>query len=95
MDVDKAPFICDRLGLVVLPAMVVSSNQEMVDKIQGFDVFGGNDAFGVEVVEERLLRVGALFPAAPRSTQEGVKPASTKRNVQGNVLVEDDSDGEW
>jgi len=54
INAEKAPFLCERLNIVVMPTIILSSNSESIDRIEGFDQLGGNDDFTTGTLEKRI-----------------------------------------
>ena len=57
-----SPFFTVKLGVKVLPCIVLFSNGVAVDRTVGFDEFGATDDFPTAAVERRLLRRSARVP---------------------------------
>lgn len=58
ISVDKAPFLCDRMKIRVLPTIVLFKDFKSVDYIIGFDSLGGHDEFTTEMMEWRIAQKG-------------------------------------
>lgn len=54
INAEKCPFLVERLNIVLLPTLILSKNNEAIDRIEGFDQLGGNDDFTTETMEKRL-----------------------------------------
>jgi len=54
INAEKCPFLCERLNIVLMPTLILSKNNEVCDRIEGFDQLGGNDNFSTETLEKRL-----------------------------------------
>ena len=61
-----APFFTVKLQVQVLPCMVLFHNGVALDRVVGFDDFGGKDDFSLAAVERRLLS-SAVVKAAPQN----------------------------
>lgn len=60
LDVERAPFLCDRLKIRVLPTIAVVINSITKDYIRGFDDMGGTDDFSTDMMEWRLACSDAI-----------------------------------
>lgn len=56
VDVQKAPFLVDKLKVTMLPCVVLFRNDVAVDRIVGFDDLGNNDDFSIDLLRERIER---------------------------------------
>lgn len=45
IDAEKAPYLCERLGIVVLPTLLCIKEGKTTHMVEGFDEFGGHDDF--------------------------------------------------
>lgn len=54
IDAEKCPFLCERLNIVLMPTIIISKSNLVVDRIEGFDELGGVDNFTTETLEKRL-----------------------------------------
>jgi thioredoxin-like negative regulator of GroEL len=60
IDVDKCPFLCEKLLVVVLPTICMFRDGIKVDEINGFDEFGGKDEFETVAMTRRYF-LGTRF----------------------------------
>lgn len=60
IDAEKAPFLCERLRIIMLPTLALVVKGKVKDYIVGFDDLGGDDDFDTEVLEWRLGQSGML-----------------------------------
>ena len=51
LSVDRAPFLCQRLNIRILPTIAIVVNNITKDYIKGFDDLGGTDEFPTEMME--------------------------------------------
>lgn len=58
VSVDKAPFLCTRMKIRVLPTIVLFKDFKSCDYIIGFDDLGGHDEFSTEMMEWRIAQKG-------------------------------------
>ncbi|XP_013779565.1 thioredoxin domain-containing protein 9-like [Limulus polyphemus] len=61
IDVEKSPFLTDRLRIRVLPTIVLCKNAITKDFIVGFDDLGGHDEFSTEMLEWRIARAEVII----------------------------------
>lgn len=54
LSVDRAPFLCERLKIRILPTIACFVDAKSKDYIKGFDDLGGHDEFSTEMLEWRL-----------------------------------------
>jgi len=55
IDVDKAPFLVDRLAVRVLPCLMSFIDGKQVARIEGFERLGNTDSFRTVRLEELLV----------------------------------------
>ena len=60
LSVERAPFLCDRLKIRILPTIAVVINSLTKDYIKGFDDLGGTDDFSTDMLEWRLACSDAI-----------------------------------
>ena len=60
LSVDRAPFLCDRLKIRILPTIACVIDAKTKDYIKGFDDLGGHDEFSTEMMEWRLGCSGVI-----------------------------------
>uniref|UniRef100_A0A131XCH8 Thioredoxin domain-containing protein 9 n=1 Tax=Hyalomma excavatum TaxID=257692 RepID=A0A131XCH8_9ACAR len=60
ISVDRAPFLCDRMKIRVLPTIVLFKDFKSKDFIIGFDDLGGVDDFSTEMLEWRIARAHVI-----------------------------------
>ena len=54
LSVERAPFLCERLKIKILPTIACLVDSKTKDYIKGFDDLGGHDEFSTEMLEWRL-----------------------------------------
>ena len=54
VDVQKAPFLVDKLKVTMLPCVVIFRNDVAIDRIVGFDDLGNSDDFSIETLRDRI-----------------------------------------
>lgn len=89
LDVEKAPFLCERLKIIVIPTIVLCNGSSTIDYIVGFDDLGGVDDFSTEVLEWRIGRAGVINYDAdcvlPPDVESSGKPKSFIKHVRKNI----------
>ncbi len=60
LSVERAPFLCDRLHIRILPTIACVIDAKTKDYIKGFDELGGHDDFTTEMMEWRLGCTGVI-----------------------------------
>ncbi len=63
VNAEKAPFVCERLKVWMLPTLVLVRDGRTDHSIVGFDELGGRDDFSTEDLERLLTHHGALLEA--------------------------------
>lgn len=103
LDVEKAPFLCKRLKIRVIPTIILCKKAQTIDYIVGFDELGGVDDFSTDMMEWRIAKAGVInydgdLNSPPESVAEGdEKPkhrsfiTHVKKNIRG-VTGDSDSD---
>eukprot|EP00499_Haloplacidia_sp_CaronLabIsolate_P006214 CAMPEP_0196781756 /NCGR_PEP_ID=MMETSP1104-20130614/10305_1 /TAXON_ID=33652 /ORGANISM="Cafeteria sp., Strain Caron Lab Isolate" /LENGTH=182 /DNA_ID=CAMNT_0042151985 /DNA_START=21 /DNA_END=569 /DNA_ORIENTATION=+ len=61
VNVEKTPFLVERLNIWMLPTMVLIKGGKTDHSIVGFDEMGGSDEFPTEALEARLVELGIIF----------------------------------
>ncbi|AQK52147.1 Thioredoxin domain-containing protein 9 [Zea mays] len=80
---EKAPFLTEKLRIVVLPTLAIVKNAKVEDYVVGFDELGGKDDFSTEDLEERLARSQVVFLDGEGSAHASKQAAAaTKRSVR-------------
>lgn len=62
INAEKNPYLVEKLGIVLLPTMVLIKDGKTDHAIHGFDEFGGTDDFPTEVVAYVLAAHGMIKP---------------------------------
>lgn len=90
ISVDKAPFLCERMKIRVLPTIVCFKDFQSVDYIIGFDSLGGHDEFSTEMMAWRIAQKGTLrycgdLSVPPDQKLKSKKPlfGAVKKNIRG------------
>lgn len=105
IDVEKAPFLTERLKVRMLPTLVLWRDNKAVDYIVGFDDLGGTDEFSTEMLEWRIARAdvinysGDLMTPPNGDSSKGAKSIlfgdrRAKKNLRDGNKAGDGSDDE-
>ncbi len=103
LNVDRAPFITERLNIKTLPTIALLIDNIVKDKIIGFTDLGNHDEFSTEVLEWRLGRGGVIdykgdlsSPPDDNGKKKSIllfgKKPKTIRNGTGGDDDDDDED---
>lgn len=60
INVEKNQYLCERLGVILLPTLVLIKNGKTDGSIRGFDELGGSDDFSTNDLAYLLYTKGAL-----------------------------------
>eukprot|EP00884_Botryococcus_braunii_P002329 jgi/Botrbrau1/12097/Bobra.0186s0020.1 len=94
-----APFFSVKLGIKILPCVIMFVNGVAVDRIVGFDGLGTRDDFPTAKLEQKLLDAGVISP--PEATGEdedsGQPPEHVRRTVTrgSRILASDDETSDF
>ena len=58
----EAPFFVDKLGVKVLPCIIMFMNGVAIDRIVGFEGIGGKDDFSTTALEKRFIEKEVVKP---------------------------------
>jgi len=61
LDAEKAPFFVSKLGIQMLPTVIVFKDGVVSDQFSGFDEMGGKDEFRTEVMEHWFSKAGCVI----------------------------------
>ncbi len=90
-----------KLGVQVLPCVVMFLEGKAYDRIVGFEEFGQRDDFNTGLLEARLLAAGAVQPRERTaddsdSDEDGARERAGRVMRQGGKAVEDqDEDSDF
>jgi len=100
-------YLVEKLGIVVMPTLVIVKDRKAVHHIRGFDELGGTEEFSIDALEWILGMHGAIFQSDDKKMPQDLMDKSSKemnglkirtkcRGKRGGVRdgdnVEDDSD---
>ena len=102
IDAEKAPFLAERLSVVLLPTLIMTRDNFTADRIEGFDELGGRDDFATEVLEARLAQNGLIdweppamgvgAPGRKAAVKQSVKSNPTGKAIYGQRRMIDSED---
>ena len=105
LNVDRAPFITERLHIKTLPTIALLIDNIVKEKIIGFTELGNHDEFSTDLLEWRLARGGVIDYkgdlTSPPDEQEkkkksmlllGKKPKTIRNGTTNAVDGDDDGD---
>jgi hypothetical protein len=93
-----ATFFVHKLGIQVLPCVVMFLEGKAYDRIVGFEEFGARDDFNTAMLEARLLGAGAVQPrvrGADDSDEDEPERAATRLRQGGKAAEEQDEDSDF
>ncbi len=61
LNAEKAPFFVEKLAVKVLPTIVLFKDGIALDRIVGFEEFGGSDDFKTEILAQRIAKKGIII----------------------------------
>uniref|UniRef100_N1QX79 Thioredoxin domain-containing protein n=1 Tax=Aegilops tauschii TaxID=37682 RepID=N1QX79_AEGTA len=89
---EKAPFLTEKLRVVVLPTLALVKNAKVEDYVVGFDELGGKDDFSTEDLEERIAKAQVIFLDGEGPANPSKQAAASKRSVRQSDTGNSDSD---
>lgn len=95
VDVEKSPFLVERLKIMVIPTIVIVKDGKTEHSIRGFDEFGGTDDFSTEDVAYILSTHGVLNFDGDRSDVIAKQSQTAGRNrlrIKSSMLSNNDED---
>ena len=79
INAEKNPFLVERLGIILMPTIVLIKDGRTDHSIHGFDEFGGTDDFTTDDVAYVLSRYGVLNFEVDRS--EDIERRANRQGV--------------
>jgi thioredoxin-like negative regulator of GroEL len=92
IDAEKNPFLVERLGVILMPTIVLIKDGKTDHAIHGFDEFGGTDDFSTDDVSYVLSQHGMVKFEMDRSEEIMEKAAKASFN---NIRLERIKAGEY
>ncbi|XP_054721882.1 thioredoxin domain-containing protein 9-like [Uloborus diversus] len=82
INAEKSPFLCKRLGVKILPTLILCKENKVIDRIIGFDELGGVDDFESEelawaISKRGILKYSGKPPASVMSASNAKQPNFT------------------
>lgn len=65
IDAEKCPFLVERLNITVMPTLILSEDNQVADRLEGFTELGNTEKFATEVLEKVRLVVRETHAADP------------------------------
>jgi len=96
IEADKAPFLCDRLKIRVIPTVILIKNAQTRGYVVGFTELGNTDDFSTEMLEWRIAQNEVINYSGDLTTSplEAKKVAKTnfvgKKGMKGRGKKNDD-----
>ncbi|CAO2206305.1 unnamed protein product [Urochloa humidicola] len=91
---EKAPFLTEKLRIVVLPTLAIVKNAKVEDYVVGFDELGGKDDFSTEDLEERLAKSQVIILDGEGSAFASKQAAAASKRSVRQSGTGDSSDSE-
>ncbi|XP_014223981.1 thioredoxin domain-containing protein 9 [Trichogramma pretiosum] len=96
LDVEKSPFLTERLRIKVIPTIALVVDSKTKDYIVGFTDLGNCDDFSTEVLEWRIAQASAInysgdLLTPPDNIKMQKKPVN-KKTIRGRDSDDSDSD---
>jgi thiol-disulfide isomerase/thioredoxin len=85
IDAEKSPFLVEKLGIILMPTIVLIKDGKTEHSIHGFDEFGGTDDFTTSDMAYVLASRGVLNYDNDRS--EEIRNRSTKAGLNSIRLA--------
>ena len=97
LNVERAPFLCDRLKIRILPTMAIVVGSITKDYIKGFDDMGGTDDFSTDMMEWRLACSDAIDYSGnilepPNSKKKSSSISRAHKTIRESNLSSDEDD---
>lgn len=99
IDAEKNPFLVERLGVILLPTIVLIKDGKTEHSIHGFDEFGGTDDFRTEDMAFILANYGMIKPEAVEDRSQEIAENSVRSgfnsihlNIHGRAVLDDPDD---
>ncbi|KAK4707497.1 hypothetical protein R3W88_028422 [Solanum pinnatisectum] len=82
INAEKAPYLAEKLRIVVLPTLALIKNAKVDNYLVGFDELGGTDEFSTEELEERLAKADVIIFEGESSKFLSKSKAQSKKSVR-------------
>lgn len=81
----SADYLVEKLGIVIMPTLLIVKDRNVVHHIRGFDELGDTEKFSTEVLEYVLGSHGGIFEKDDGVIPEGLQD-STNKGVNGMTI---------
>ena len=88
----EAPFFVEKLGVRVLPCILMFLNGVAIDRIVGFEGLGGKDDFGTSALEKRFIEKEVVKPKVVSDDFEAYRNHVVSRGAYEVGSDDEDSD---
>ncbi|KAF4520176.1 hypothetical protein B566_EDAN003888 [Ephemera danica] len=95
VNVERCPFLTQRLSIRVIPTIALIVNQKTKDYIVGFTDLGNRDDFKTDILEWRIAQAGGIQYAGDLATppdQEKKSSLLLQKSIRGTQYSDSDSD---
>jgi hypothetical protein len=86
IDAEKNPFLVERLGIIMMPTMVLIKDGKTEHSIRGFDEFGGTDDFTTADMAYVLAQHNVLNPEDAGDRSEEIAKLKMKAGLNAMRL---------
>lgn len=95
LEAEKCPFLAQRLNIVVLPAIVLTVNNQTAGLIEGFDELGGRDDFTTNTLEQYLAKKGVIEYEEPPAHFKAKMNKDNENNYSNSIRSGDRNKQQW
>jgi len=104
INAERAPYLAQKLLIVLLPTIMCTKDNYTHDRIEGFDPLGGREDFTTQTLRARLGKKGTIFydpmvdkPMAPakRELYNAAKTNKLGRAIYQSKIASLDDDDDW
>ncbi|MFH4980912.1 hypothetical protein AB6A40_007621 [Gnathostoma spinigerum] len=92
VNVDKFPFLTERLRIHVIPTIAIVIDSKTVDYIRGFSDLGGTDEFCTETLEWRLAQSGVINYDGPSYINGDLRRRTKIERINKKAIRDDGED---
>ncbi|XP_059469139.1 thioredoxin domain-containing protein 9 [Neocloeon triangulifer] len=94
LNVEKCPFLTDRLKIKIIPTIVLFVDQKTKDYIVGFTDLGNRDDFTTEIMEWRIAQCGVINYSGDLMTPPDQTERKSKSLLGQTKCIRDKEDDE-
>ncbi|PIA25074.1 hypothetical protein AQUCO_00800089v1 [Aquilegia coerulea] len=91
LDAENAPFFVTKLGVQMLPCVIMFRKGVAVDRVVGFQDLGAKDDFTTRTLERLLIKKG-IIDEKKYEDEDGNVDGESRRSVRSSVNYDSDSD---